>query len=98
WRACQDPRGTIVEQYLDRRLLTLPDDVAGAVLRFHPACPWKDEETGRVITVPAMVAVMRHVLTDEIRAVHCRRLSTTGEKVGKPRMRGRAAGTAVKLD
>lgn len=97
WRACQDPRGTIVERYLASRRLDLSDDVAGHVIRFHPACPWKDEETGRGITVPAMVAVMRDVITDEITAVHRTRLTQDGRKVGR-RMLGRASGAAVKID
>ncbi|WP_420813180.1 DUF7146 domain-containing protein [Methylobacterium currus] len=40
WREAQCPVGTLVERYLNSRALELPRDVAGTVLRFHPACPW----------------------------------------------------------
>jgi hypothetical protein len=96
WEEAVDPRGTIVETYLASRRLMLPDEVAGAVLRFHPACPWTAED-GSDIRVPAMVAAMRDIATDELKAVHRTRLTVDGRKVDR-RMFGAAAGTAIKLD
>ena len=102
-KACQrwgegvDPRRTIVETYLSGRGLQLTDDIAGEVIRFHPRCPWQDDN-GALIRVPAMLAATRDIHTDKIMAVSRRRLTPEGEKVGKPRYRGIAAGAAVKLD
>lgn len=97
WGEGRDPRGTLVEVYLAGRSLDLPDEVAGEALRFHPACPWRDEATGATIRVPAMIAAMRCVLTDELRAIHRTRLDREGRKLGR-RMLGPSAGCAVKLD
>jgi hypothetical protein len=90
----RDARGSIVERYLASRLLELPE---GDALRFHPACPWKDQATGGLIRVPAMLAAMRSIVTDEITAVHRTRLSSDGRKLDR-RMFGAAGGAAIKLD
>ena len=47
WDEAVDPRGTPAEQYLRSRALVLTDDVASTVLRYHPRCPWRNEDTGR---------------------------------------------------
>jgi hypothetical protein len=91
------PCGTPLELYLNSRGLGLEEDVAGAVVRFHPRCPWRDEATDRTIYVPAMVAALRSITTDEITGVHRTRLSPNGQKIDR-RMLGIAAGSAVKLD
>ncbi|MFD0466750.1 virulence-associated protein E [Microvirga aerilata] len=102
WEEACDPRGTIVEAYLTRskedggRGLAYPDDVADAVLRYHPACPWKDE-SGTTLRVPAMVAAMRCIHTDRLKAVHRTRLTPEGRKVDR-RMLGDAKEAAIKLD
>jgi hypothetical protein len=97
WREAVYPGGTLVENYLLKRGLGLTDDVAGSVLRFHPACPWKNER-GVIIQVPIMIAPMRCIGTDRIKAVHRTRLTADAEKVKPPRMLGDAGGTAVKID
>ena len=74
WNAAADPRGTLAEQYLQARALALGDDIAGAVLRFHPRCPWRDEDSGATIHIPALIAVFRSVDDDAITAVHRIRL------------------------
>ena len=43
WNEAIDPTGTPAEAYLIRRHLTLPGDMAGRTVRFHPACPRGDE-------------------------------------------------------
>ncbi|TXN04157.1 virulence-associated protein E, partial [Methylobacterium sp. WL122] len=91
WEAATDPRGTIVADYLHSRRLELPDEVAGAVLRFHPRCPW---ENG---TAPAMVAALRCILTNTLTGIHRTALTAEGRKVGR-KMLGTAAGAAIKLD
>ena len=97
WRPSVDPRGTVVEGYLRSRALDLDADIAGAVLRFNPRCPWRDEQAGETIFVPAMIAAMRSIAIDEITAVHRTRLSFEGRKLDR-RMLGIVAGAAIKLD
>jgi len=65
-----DPRGTLAEGYFAARKLTLPDSIAGTVLRFHPRCPWRDENTGATIYIPALIAAFRSIDDDELTAVH----------------------------
>ena len=43
WNEAIDPTDTPAEAYLIRRHLTLPGDMAGRTVRFHPACPRGDE-------------------------------------------------------
>ena len=99
WRESVDPRGTLVERYfrVHREGLDLPHELCGRVLRFNPACPWRDGEAGRTIRVPAMVAAMRDIHSNEPRAVHRTRLDDDGRKVDR-RWLGDALGCAIKLD
>ena len=96
WNEARDPRGTLAERYLARRRLELSADLAGAVLRFHPACPWRDK-AGDLTRVPAMLAVMRNIATDQITAVQRTALDKDGAKRGR-RMLGVAAAAAIKFD
>jgi len=97
WDEAGDPRSTLAEVYLRSRGLDLSNDVAGAVVRFHPRCPWRDEERQQTIRVPALVACMRAIDVDSITAVHRTRLTPEGTKVDR-RMLGIAAGSAIKID
>jgi hypothetical protein len=83
WNRSVDPRGTVVETYLASRCITLPDGVAGNVIRFC-ASP------------PMMVALMRDIHTDEPCGIHRTFLTPDGAKIEK-RMLGRAKGAAIKL-
>jgi putative DNA primase/helicase len=47
WDGGADPRGTRAERYLNSRALELTPELAGSVLRFHPRCPWRNENTGK---------------------------------------------------
>jgi hypothetical protein len=97
WEQAVDPRDTLVGKYLRRRALQLTDALANRVIRFDPACPWRDHETGKTIRVPAMIVAMRSIETDELTAIQRTWLSPEGKKVDR-RMLGVAAGAAVKLD
>jgi putative DNA primase/helicase len=97
WNEAVDPRGTLAERYLRSRALALDDDVAGNVLRYHPSCPWRDENTGATIGVPALVAVFRSVDDDAVTAIHRVALTAEGAKIGR-RMLGIVHRAAVKLD
>ena len=94
WDAAGDAHGTVVERYLKSRGLALPD--GSDALRFNARTPWR-EDSGEVVRVPAMVALMRAVEGDAITGVHKTRLTVEGTKVGR-KMQGIAAGAAVKLD
>jgi hypothetical protein len=96
WEDARSPRQTLVETYLDRRALKLTDALAGEVIRFHRACPWKDAND-KTVRVPAMIAAMRSIATNQITAIQRTRLSPEGRKIER-RMLGIAAGAAVKVD
>ena len=97
WDAAVDPRGTIVENYLASRALTLDDGVAGTVLRYHPQCPWRDENTGSTVYVPALVAAFTSIDDGSVTAIQRVALTADGRKIGR-RMLGIVHRAAVKLD
>jgi hypothetical protein len=97
WDEAVSPRRTLVETYLRTRALEVPDSLAGHVIHFHRACPWRDQGAPRSIFVPAMIVAMRSIETDEITAIQRTRLSQDGKKIAR-RMLAVAAGAAVKLD
>jgi hypothetical protein len=95
WREARDPRGTLVEHYFAHRSLELPNEAAGEAIRFHPTCPFGGAR------VPAMVALVRDVVTDEPKAIHRTALDAGERKAsidGKDRLAlGPVGGGAVKL-
>jgi putative DNA primase/helicase len=98
WEEAQDPRGTLAERYLrEHRRLDLPDDLAGRVLRFHPSCPWKNEDTGNLDRMPALIVPFRSIDDDAITGIHRIALKPF---VAKPdrRMLGTVRRAAIKLD
>jgi putative DNA primase/helicase len=99
WDEATDPRGTPAEQYLASRALALDDDVAGNVLRYHPAVPWRDEDTGLTVGVPALVAAFRSVDDGCITGVHRMRVDQPQHwPKTERRMLGIVHRAAVKLD
>lgn len=85
--------GTLAEAYLKARGITLEDDIAD--LRFHPKCPAGVDEG-----LPAMVALMRNIETNEPTAIHRTYLRDDGlgkAPTGK-RVLGIASGAVIKLD
>jgi phage/plasmid primase-like uncharacterized protein len=95
WREARDPRGTLAACYFAHRSLELPNEAAGEAIRFDSACPFGGART------PAMVALVRDVVTDEPKAIHRTALDETGNKTfidGKDRLAlGPVGGGAVKL-
>jgi hypothetical protein len=63
WEHAVDPRETLAETYLRARGLALPSSACVTALRYHPDCPKGNH------TVPALVALMRSVLTFEPQAI-----------------------------
>ena len=61
------------------------------MLRFHAECPFD----GR--TVPALVALVRDIVTDEPVAIHRTALTEDGRKLDRPRVLGPKNGGAIKL-
>jgi putative DNA primase/helicase len=91
WRQAVPIVDTVAERYLARRgIVGLPVGVDGAVLRFHPACPFGDKR------VSCMLAIMRDMRTDEPRAIYRTALTPTAEKIGRMAL-GPKTGAAVKL-
>jgi hypothetical protein len=99
WNEAVDPRGTLVEKYFAARSLVLPDDIAGTALRFHPACPWRDENSGRTIFIPALIAAFTSIDDDTLTAIHRIRLDQPEHwPKTQRRMLGALHRAAVKLD
>jgi putative DNA primase/helicase len=91
WNEATEPRGTIVEQYLASRELALDDDLAGSVIRFHPALKLCGARHA------GMIALFRDIITDEPCGIHRTFFDSDGLKVER-KMLGRAKGAAIKLD
>jgi putative DNA primase/helicase len=97
WDRAADPQGTLAERYLNSRALELTAELAGPVLRFHPRCPWRNEDTGRTDYIPALIAAFRSIDDDVITAIHRIALNPDGTKLDR-RMLGPVRRAAVKLD
>jgi Toprim domain-containing protein len=99
WNEAADPRGTAAEHYLRSRALVLADDVANTVLRYHPRCPWRDENTGSTVFIPALLAAFTSIDDGVVTAVHRIRVDQP-ERWPKTerRMLGLVHRAAVKLD
>jgi hypothetical protein len=95
WREAVHPRGTIVEQYLASRSLSLPDDVAGDAVRFHSSTPWRDE--AGFTRVQAMISLFHKIQGDEPIAIQRTRLSPDGARIGRMSL-GPTKGGAIKID
>jgi putative DNA primase/helicase len=99
WNEAADPRGTMAVQYLMARALDLADDLAGAALRYHPRCPWRNENSGRTERIPALLAAFESIDTNDITAVHRIRLDQPQRwPKADRRMLGVVQRAAVKLD
>jgi putative DNA primase/helicase len=98
WNEGRNPRGTLAEAYLNlHRKLRLDDDLASGVLRFHAACPWRDENTGKTERVPALIGAFRSIDDGTVTAIQRIALDAAGAKIGR-RMLGVVNRAAVMLD
>jgi hypothetical protein len=102
WDESRDPRGTIVERYLNGRELELPDDVAGNVIRHFPDCPFFKERH------PAMIALVRDIESDVKIAIQRTAISADAKAIKRKDKDGRektfrlslgsTSGGAIKID
>ena len=90
WCEARPLYGTIAESYLRSRYIDVPTEAVD-VLRFHPFCPWQ------IGTRPAMVALVRDIITNEPCAIHRTALTVDGRKLDRPKLLGPSAGGAIKL-
>jgi hypothetical protein len=98
WREAGDPRRTAAEDYLRSRALVLPEGLAGDVLRFHPACPWRNENTGRTDRIPCLIAAFTSIDDGIVTGVHRFRVDQPGRwPKADRRMLGVVHRSAVKL-
>ena len=98
WYEGTDPHGTLAEKYLkEQRRLDLPAVLALRVLRYHPLCPWRDEESGKTDSSPALLAPFRSIDDDNITAIQRIALNRDGTKRGR-RMLGVVRRAAMKFD
>lgn len=73
WNEAAPAQGTIVEKYLAGRGCNLTADIVAAdALRFHPLCPFGADR------LPAMIAVMRNVITSKPQGIHRTALNDDG--------------------
>ena len=92
WREAVDPRGTPVEHYLlTERKLTLPDEIAGLVIRYHPRLYYEGQR------VRGMVSLLRDIHDDAPCGIIRTFLDDQGRKIKSGNL-GCAKGAAVKLD
>lgn len=99
WTEAAPVQGTIAEKYLAARGCKLTADIVAAdALRFHPLCPFGADR------VPAMVALMRNVITGEPQGIHRTALKDDGSAkremplgLQPKSMLGPAKGAAVML-
>ena len=96
WRETEAPWRTPVEPYLTRERGLVPFDAMALAVRYHPACPFAG-----TFRTPAMVCLVRDVVTNAPKAIHRTALSLEGRKVevgGHDRQSlGPVSGGAIKL-
>jgi len=98
WEQAKDPRATLAESYLrQHRKLDLPEALCGTVLRFHPRCPWRNENTGKTEQVRALIAAFRSIDNDAVTGIQRIRLNADGSKYDR-RMLGIVQRAAIKID
>jgi putative DNA primase/helicase len=91
WQEAVDPRGTIVNGFLLSRGLMLPDDLAGDIVRYHPALQYNGKTHG------GMVTLFRDIRSNTPCGVQRTFLDADGRKLGRA-MLGRMKHAAIKID
>jgi hypothetical protein len=81
----------VIADYLSSRGLTLPDDIAREVIRYHPALKYNGNTFGGI------VALFRDTMTNSPCGVQRTFLDAYGRKLGRA-MLGRVKQAAIKID
>jgi len=89
WSDVRPLRGTLAEKYLRSRSIEVPDETL-QVLAYHSACPWDGSKH------PALVALVRDLITGEPVGIHRTALKLDGSKIGR-KVLGPKSGCAIKL-
>ncbi len=94
WSRAVDPRGTLVERYLNGRGLNLPIEAAFEAIRFHSRC---------IDDLPGMVCLVRNIVTNVPQGIHRTALSPDGTAISRNsktyrKSLGQIADGAIKLD
>jgi putative DNA primase/helicase len=97
WSQSRDPRGTLGEAYLKSRGLELPSEAANEAIRFLASCPFRAER------FPAMVCLVRNIVTNEPQGIHRTALTPDGAAIKRNnktfrKSLGLLLGGAIKLD
>jgi len=87
WRDAIDPRGTLVEDYLNGLGIDLPDEAAFEAIRFYPRA---------IDGLPGMLCLIRNILDNEPQAIRITRVVPKGAI--KSRTLGTTDGGAIKID
>ena len=82
--------GSLAEFYLQSRGIEVPAE-AFDVLRYHPRCP------GLIGKHPALIGLVRDILTNEPLGIHRTALTADGRKLDRPKLLGPTLGGAIKL-
>lgn len=104
WSESYSIKKTPVQSYLSNRGTPAPPELLnGEALRFHPECPFR-LESGKTARLPAMIGLMRNIITNVPQGVHRTALKLDGSGksdivgLGDPKkMLGPAKGACVKL-
>jgi phage/plasmid primase-like uncharacterized protein len=97
WKDAGPITGTIGIAYLEheRGLTELPPNVHD-VMRFHPYCIFGQDDAGQSRNVPAIICLLRDVITDKPTGIHRIALHSDGKLIGRMGL-GIKQGSAVKL-
>jgi putative DNA primase/helicase len=95
WDDADQIEGTPAKIYFYNRLIEVPDDLSGRVLRYHPRCPWRDTK------VPALLALFTSIVDDRPTGILRIALTLSGHQAfgkGNSKLaRGPTKGAAIKL-
>ncbi len=90
WSEVQPLRGSLAEQYLEHRGVSVPDNSL-EVIGFHPNCPFGRRKA------PALLGLIQDITTGEPIGIHRRELTPNAVAVGAPMSLGEKSGGVIKL-
>jgi CHC2 zinc finger/Toprim domain len=88
--------GSPPARFFESRGLIMPADWSPRALRYHPACPFRDDN-GELVHHPAMIGLFRDIHDDAVKAVSRRPLTADGRSLRKGASLGPTNNCAIKL-